>query len=292
MPLPKGKRRWSQRRDHPVTARKRHLRRKSLVLQNPEKKLYFHIPFRRVEEFLPYLNSLKPNLELYLDAVSLESLKGGDLSGGLPGLSYTPSFTVHGPFMDLSPGAVDPAVREVTVSRFSQTLELAESIKARAVVFHSGYEKWKYDHNLDIWLEESIKTWSPLLENAKQRGLRIAIENIFEDHPMNLKALMERIVDEDFGLCFDTGHFNLFSTITLTEWLSMVGERIIELHIHDNDGTRDHHMAPGKGKFDFSTLFRKLSEQDGKELIFTIEAHSKEEAEDSLIFFKERAFSS
>jgi len=194
--------------------------------------------------------------------------------------------------MDLSPGAVDPAIREVTVSRFSHTLELAESIGAKAVVFHSGYEKWKYDHNLDIWLEESLKTWSPLLGHAKKRGIRIAIENIFENNPENLVALLERIVDEDFGLCFDTGHFNLFSTITLTEWLSLVGERIIELHIHDNDGTRDNHMAPGKGKFDFETLFRKLSEQDRKDLIFTIEAHSKEEAEDSLIFFRERALSS
>ncbi len=191
--------------------------------------------------------------------------------------------------MDLSPGAVDPAIREVTVSRFTQTLELAGSIRARAVVFHSGYEKWKYDHNLEIWLEESLKTWSPLLGLAKKRGIRIAIENIFENNPENLVALLEKIDDEDFGLCFDTGHFNLFSEITLTEWLSMTAGRIIELHIHDNDGTRDYHLAPGKGKFDFRTLFRRLSEEGETDLIFTIEAHSREEAEDSLKFFKDRA---
>ncbi len=194
--------------------------------------------------------------------------------------------------MDLSPGAVDPAIREVTMGRFNHALSIAHEIGAKVVVFHSGYERWKYDHNLQIWLDESIKTWEPLVKKAAEWEIGIAIENIFETNPENLIALMESLKDDHFGLCFDTGHFNLFSEVSLTEWLSPLADRILELHLHDNDGTRDHHWAPGKGDFDFSELFEILGRRAKGKVVPVVEAHSKEEAEDAVKFFRERASSS
>jgi len=38
-------------------------------------------------------------------------------------------------------------------------MEIAELLAPKIVVFHSGYEKWKYGHRVDIWLEESLTTW-------------------------------------------------------------------------------------------------------------------------------------
>jgi len=54
-------------------------------------------------------------------------------------------------------------------------------------------------------------TWQPLNARAAAMGVKIAIENIFEDEPQNLKMLMENMNSENSGICFDTGHFNLFS---------------------------------------------------------------------------------
>jgi len=56
--------------------------------------------------------------------------------------------------MDLSPGAVDSKVREATMMRFSHILDISDILKPKAVVFHSGYEKWKYALNIDLWLEK------------------------------------------------------------------------------------------------------------------------------------------
>jgi len=67
----------------------------------------------------------------------------------------------------------------------------------------------KYALNMDIWLEKSLMTWQPLNARAAAIGVKLAIENIFEDEPSNLKLLMEEMNSDNFGICFDTGHFNL-----------------------------------------------------------------------------------
>ena len=137
--------------------------------------------------------------------------------------------------MDLSPGAVDQKIRAVTIERFTRIFDIAEILKPEAIVFHSGYEKWKYALKIDVWLENSLKTWRIVQKRAEEMEVKIAIENIFEDEPTNLRLLMEEMSSSNFGLCFDTGHFNLFSKIPLAEWLEQLKAYILELHLHDND---------------------------------------------------------
>lgn len=90
---------------------------------------------------------------------------------------------------------------------------------------------------------------------------------------------MEEMNSGNFGICFDTGHFNIFSTSPLPEWISALKPYIIELHLHDNDRTADLHRAIGDGTFDFKLLFDGLS---GKECIYTIESHTVEGVKKSI----------
>ena len=78
--------------------------------------------------------------------------------------------------------------------------------KVKAVVFHSGYEKWKYSLKPELWLNASIETWRPLLKRADDAGIKIAIENILEDEPANLKLLMQEMASKtlEFALIPDT----------------------------------------------------------------------------------------
>jgi sugar phosphate isomerase/epimerase len=181
--------------------------------------------------------------------------------------------------MDLSPAAIDIKIRDVTVKRFSDILSFAEILKPSVVVFHSGYDKWKYDHKPDVWLEGSLETWRPLNKKAADMGVKIAIENIYEDEPENLRLLAEEMASENFGLCFDAGHFNLFSKITLSEWLDKTVGYIHELHLHDNDGTSDDHYAIGDGNIDFEDILSRLN---GRNCVYTIEAHTVDNAKKSL----------
>ncbi len=202
----------------------------------------------------------------------------------LDSLDYRPSVTIHGPFMDLSPAAVDPLVREVTLKRFTRTLDVAGFFGATNVVFHSGFEKWKYNHKTDLWLEGSLRTWKPLVALAEEKGLTVAIENIFEEDPVNLRMLAEAVGSGAFGICFDSGHFNLFSKIPLKEWLEMISPYLLELHLHDNDGTMDSHVPPGEGVFDFEAAFRYLDGLGADDCIVTVETHSVDDIRKSIEF--------
>jgi sugar phosphate isomerase/epimerase len=234
---------------------------------------HIHVPFDKIRDYIGFITENRLNLEIYFSSAILDSLSSREVCSVLEMLEHKPSLSVHAPFMDLSPGAVDSLVREATLRRFFHVLELSEILKPKTVVFHSGYEKWKYALHMELWLEKSLKTWEPLNKRAAEIGVKIAIENIFEDEPANLKMLMEAMNSGNFGICFDTGHFNLFSKVPLAEWVLQLKPYIAELHLHDNDKTSDQHLPISEGIFDFRNFFELLGD---RECIYTLEAHSTE----------------
>lgn len=236
-------------------------------------KIHVHIPYPRLGEHLNLVKENKLNLEIYFPSSALDALKHDDIKRLRDKLDYGPSLSIHAPFMDMSPGAVDSKVRVATMERFSYVIDIAKILTPEAIVFHSGYEKWRYAHRVDVWLEGSLITWKPIMEKAAAIGVKIAIENIFEDEPSNLHLLMKELYSEYFGLCFDTGHCNLFTKVPLEEWMKSLKPYIYELHLHDNDKTFDQHLPIGDGTFDFNKLFAELK---GNNCIYTIEAHTPE----------------
>jgi sugar phosphate isomerase/epimerase len=183
--------------------------------------------------------------------------------------------TIHGPFMDLSPGGVDRRIREVTLDRLSKTVELASLLKPKAIVFHPGYEKWKFDGEVALWMENSLQTWKPLIEEAKKWELTIAIENVYEESPDSLLMLLKEINSPYFKFCFDTGHHNVFGKAPLPLWMEQLGEYLVEVHLHDNFGEMDEHLPIGEGSFDFRELFALFSKW-GLNPIYTIEPHQED----------------
>lgn len=242
-------------------------------------KIHVHIPYPRLGEHLNLVKENKLNLEIYFPSSALDALGHDDIKRLKDKLDYGPSLSIHAPFMDMSPGAVDSKVRVATIERFSCIIDIAEILAPEAIVFHSGYEKWRYAHRVDIWLEGSIITWKPIIERAATIGVKIAIENIFEDEPSSLHLLMKELYSEYFGLCFDTGHCNLFTKMPLEEWMKSLKPYIYELHLHDNDKTFDQHLPIGDGTFDFNKLFAELK---GNNCIYTIEAHTPEKVMKSM----------
>ena len=231
-----------------------------------------HVPFPRLSESSGWLRTRQLDVEMMFSAPVLDSLKDSALDQALASLGYTPRITIHAPFMDLSPGAVDPLVREVTLRRFRQVTRLARKLAASTIIFYSGYEKWKYHLHPEIWLDQSVATWQEVMGSLDGLQSLIAIENIFEDRPDNLIALVQRMNHPRFGLCFDSGHFNLFSRVDLEDWLRTTSRHIFHLHLHDNDGTADRHAPPGEGTFPFHRLFKWF----GSELPpYTLEAHDR-----------------
>ncbi len=245
---------------------------------------HIHVPYNKFYEYVEIIRQQKLNLEIYFDSKSLDEITENDILRLRKALDYEPSLSFHAPFMDLSPGAIDSKIREVTIERFNQMLEIAEFFNPKAIVFHSGYNKWSYAFKVNIWLENSLKTWEKILPRAEKLKIKIAVENIFEEDPENLRLLMEKVSLPYFGVCFDTGHFNLFSKTSLKCWIDELKNFIIEFHLHDNNGRTDEHLSIGSGCFDFCTLFNLIRNEN---FIYTIEAHSVDDVFKSIKSFNE-----
>jgi len=222
--------------------------------------IHVHIPFPKLKDYRELLRKRKYDLEIYFPSSVLDQLEHGDLALLADTLDWNPAVTLHAPFMDLNPGAVDRMVRSATQMRFKQILNAASVLRPRVVVFHAAYDRWRYAGRTDIWLENSMETWPRVMESAVKAGTRVAVGH------------------RDFGFCFDTGHFNLFSKVPMEAWFERLGKHIIELHLHDNRGSADSHLAPGKGTIDFPKFFGLLAQQDCRP-VYTLEAHDAEDIE-------------
>ena len=244
--------------------------------------IHVNVPYKLLLEQLEFILERGLNPEIYFNGEALDTYREDDartLHNSLKkrGLKTT----IHAPFMDLSPGGVDSKIKKSTLERLDQTLEVGALFAPRLIVFHPGYNKWFFDNNVDLWLENSLVTWKELLRKAEHLKIPLAVENIFEEEPSSLYKLISKLNSPYFNFCFDTGHFNLFSTVTMEEWFISLGSFIREVHLHDNNKNSDDHLPLGDGGIDFP-LFFKLLKKYGVTPIYTIEPHKVEDLERSL----------
>jgi sugar phosphate isomerase/epimerase len=243
--------------------------------------VHIHVPYHALREYFDFIRNGRYALEIYMSAFVLDQLKKSDIEGIAGRLDWNPALTLHAPFLDMNPGSIDHLVRSATQTRFHQLLDVAAILKPRAAVFHAAYDTWRYNGQQDVWLENSINTWRSVMNVASAIGLRVAVENVFEENPGALRVLIEEVGHPDFGFCFDTGHFNLFSKVSMEHWFESLGSCLVEVHLHDNDGTADSHWALGRGTIDFDKFFGLMG-KSAVMPVLTIEAHHKDDVETSL----------
>jgi sugar phosphate isomerase/epimerase len=238
-------------------------------------RLHVHVPWPLMEANLPFLIERRLQPEVAFSGPDLDGIDGDALESVGRALAQAGlAVTVHGPFHDLNPGGLEPLVVEVTRRRFTQTLQAADRLGARLVVFHPGFDRWKYGGRNHLWLEGNLRFWPPLIEQAARQRCILALENIFEPAPTTLAALMDEIDSPWLGHCFDVGHWALFADLSLPAWFDVLGRRTRHLHLHDNFGQADDHLAVGEGTIDFATLFQ-LVETLGSPPSMTLEAHDR-----------------
>ncbi|MDF1536262.1 MAG: sugar phosphate isomerase/epimerase [bacterium] len=223
--------------------------------------------------------------EIYLAGEHLDSLDDAAVEDMVRWGEGGRELTFHAPFIDLSPGGFDPRVLEVTRFRFSQVMELARRVGPKQIVFHPGFDRWRFAWREELWLTNSLRIWGELLESAEKAGTRVCLENVFDTRPDHLGALRDRL-GEELGFCLDTGHLLLFSEVTLGDWLDVFGNGLAELHLHDNDRQRDLHLPVGEGEFDFRALCREVAARS-LDPVVVLEHHSREETARSLLNFQQ-----
>lgn len=173
-----------------------------------------------------------------------------------------------------------PIVKDDEQSAFIEGTKLC--IKACAdlgienLVVHSGYKEGNtkaetYEQNRDFYLD--------LLKYAENFEVNILTENfnkMFDpnifwiDNATDLLELIKYVDHPLFHACYDIGHANL-QDMPQHEELALLGSHVKAIHVQDNLGDDDFHLAPFFGTTNFDSVMKGLKDIDFKGY-FTFEA--------------------
>ena len=154
---------------------------------------------------------------------------------------------------------------ELVENRLRMTAQLGGNVVVMHVpALKEGEEK--------TW-EQLRRSMDSLVTTIRGLGVRLAIENMRDDDFGMIRRLLEAYGPEVVGVCYDCGHGNIGARRGL-EYLEAVKERLIALHLHDNDGTRDQHGVPFTGTVDFPQLM-SLVARSGYRGCITLESNVK-----------------
>ena len=178
------------------------------------------------------------------------------------------SLTLHGPFLDLNPVAFDSLVQQATLRRYEQTYQAALELGAKKIIYHSCFVPSVYF--LEGWAERAADFYNRFLEN-KTDEIQILMENVLDPIPDPFLQVAQMVKHPAFGICLDLGHVHCYSDVPCQIWMEQLQPYIRHLHLHDNDGTADEHLALGEGTLPLEKLKKYFSTIDG-----TIECRTQE----------------
>lgn len=250
--------------------------------------VHVNIPFTMLKEtYLQRFLEKGINPEIGFDAYALDSFSDDELEGAARSLRKRAlAVTIHAPFVDLSAGSPDPQVRALTRHRFEQLLKAAQHFHPLRIVCHGGYDWKRYDYLKEKWIGNSLNTWRWMANEARNQGAALMLENVYERGPEELAVLLGPLRADGVGFCLDTGHLAAFSATPLSEWVSSLGSYLGQLHLHDNFGDWDDHLAVGQGNIDFGFLFKALKTLREDPFPITLEPHREEDLSLSLEYLE------
>ena len=197
----------------------------------------------KCEEYLSF--ALEKGLEFEVLELSMFPRNGEEIKEWYKNTGLVKS--LHGAFIDMNPVSNDEAIASVSRERYEESCKIAVLLGAENVVFHSTCYPFLRGKYLESWAQKSAEYHISL---AEKYGLNIFIENSFDVDTTPLAELMKRANDRRVRVCLDIGHAN-YSRVPVEQWFYDLGEYIGYLHLSDNVGCFDEHMALGTGTIDF-----------------------------------------
>lgn len=171
----------------------------------------------------------------------------------------------------------DPvACEEIIMPRVIRSLEISAILGAKVSVVHPLHSI-VYRGNEERLFEMNMDFYHRLIPYAKEYGVKIAIENMFQADPLRKFIVADTCSDPDEFIryidtldseyvvaCLDVGHAALpLSDYEAQDIVRKLGhDRLQSLHIHDNDYRSDQHLLPYLGKLNWMEIAKALGEID------------------------------
>ncbi|MFZ2472694.1 MAG: TIM barrel protein [Methanothrix sp.] len=168
--------------------------------------------------------------------------------------SFSLKYSVHGMIADINIASIYPEFREASINLHRRAIAASAAAGAELYIIHPGYAPWSFCwRDAMLCLDQSLAEIAPLQEEL---GIRLAVENMpksdwlfFNKPDLDL---------HDMGLVLDVGHAHTCGTIQ--EFLSHPA--LTHLHLHDNSGESDEHLALGQGRIDLLPILKMINERN------------------------------
>ena len=129
----------------------------------------------------------------------------------------------------------------------------------------------RYDvavEGLDRYMCQIGKSLEELLPVAERLNYTIALENLppgdiggrLSSRPDHFERFIETFDHPNLGFILDTGHALVSCGNAADDFHRIMAPRMAAYHLADNAGDRDSHLAPGHGRVDWNTVFRRAAE--------------------------------
>ncbi len=181
----------------------------------------------------------------------------------------------HAPFRPYEPGR--PDILEYAISIYRKMILFCEAVGCPRLVVHGIALRFEDEPTADAEanLKLNLHLYESLIPELQKTSVTVCLENLFSRYDALdrsfregncsdpheavylIDTLNEKAGKTCFGLCLDTGHLNLLRRNPRT-YISILGSRIVALHLHDNSQENDRHLMPYAGNICWPDYLREL----------------------------------
>ncbi len=173
----------------------------------------------------------------------------------------------HAPFANhIDITALDPQVREASVTELIHACEAAAQLTCDHVVLHPGPEREGRPPDAEFLqhMHHAADSLNRVAARCRQLGIQLLLENMLGHlmfgHVRDMMYLLGEINTDEVGTCLDTGHAHLAREMDRV--IKKLSGHLKMVHVNDNHGDRDAHLAPGDGGIDWRWVMGELRRND------------------------------
>lgn len=199
--------------------------------------------------------------------------------------SFKLKYSIHSPFLDVNIASLQSQTRKNAVRQIKSSIDLANKIDGKAVVVHPGTTSFLADK---YFKNEVINVSNESMVEIGKYGENLGVLTTFENMPIfdtmiysNMEELHDFLKNNNLHMTLDIGH-SQHAGYPANE---MYFDSIKHVHIHDNFGDDDSHLALGEGSIDLKHIVNTL-EKNNYDDIYIIEVNDYDSIKKSYQYMK------
>lgn len=173
--------------------------------------------------------------------------------------SFLPAFYRY-PYSLSSPNNI---IRLDSIQYMKECVDNAVLLGAPIVLLVPG--KTIYGQSItDAW-QRLAASIDAVCQYSRQYEIMLGLEavNHYVSDLVNTAAdawkMIAQLGHDNLGVVLDTGHMNLAAE-TSKQAVDLLGNKLLQVHVNDNDGQHQQNLVPGEGTFNFAELLDVLNQ--------------------------------